>query len=87
MASSGVWELFVPDVGSGTKYKYQVLGADDVWTERADPMAYATERRRDGLGLAAMVCCVMSGFLLGCLLAMPVAMICLNFSTSWAVAG
>jgi hypothetical protein len=39
------------------------------------PMAYATERRRDGLGLAAMVSCVLSGFLLGCLLAMPVAMI------------
>ena len=43
MASSGVWELFVPGVGSGTKYKYEVLGADDVWTERADPMAVATE--------------------------------------------
>lgn len=39
------------------------------------PMAYATERRRDGLGLAAMVSCVLSGFLLGCLLALPVAMI------------
>ena len=43
MASSGVWELFVPGVGSGTKYKYEVLGADEVWTERADPMAVATE--------------------------------------------
>jgi 1,4-alpha-glucan branching enzyme len=40
---SGVWELFVPDVGSGTHYKFLVLGADDVWREKADPMAFHTE--------------------------------------------
>ncbi len=40
---SGVWELFVPGVGSGTRYKFQVLGADDVWREKADPMAFHTE--------------------------------------------
>ena len=28
MGSSGVWELFVPGVGSGTRYKFLVLGAD-----------------------------------------------------------
>jgi 1,4-alpha-glucan branching enzyme len=39
LGRSGVWELFVPDVGSGTHYKYAVLGADGHWTERADPMA------------------------------------------------
>ncbi|MEI2713661.1 MAG: 1,4-alpha-glucan branching protein GlgB [Nocardioides sp.] len=43
LGSSGVWELFVPDVGSGTCYKYAVLGADSVWTERADPMASYAE--------------------------------------------
>ena len=43
MGVSGVWELFVPDVGSGTKYKYVVLGADHQWREKADPMAYHTE--------------------------------------------
>ncbi len=43
MGSSGVWELFVPGVTSGTRYKYVVLGADDVWREKADPMAAATE--------------------------------------------
>jgi 1,4-alpha-glucan branching enzyme len=43
MGSSGVWELFVPGVGTGTKYKYQILGADGVWREKADPMAFATE--------------------------------------------
>ncbi|HET6626501.1 MAG TPA: 1,4-alpha-glucan branching protein GlgB [Nocardioidaceae bacterium] len=43
MGSSGVWELFVPDVGSGTRYKFLILGADDQWREKADPMAYHTE--------------------------------------------
>jgi 1,4-alpha-glucan branching enzyme len=40
---SGVWELFVPDVAAGTRYKYVVLGADDQWREKADPMAFQTE--------------------------------------------
>jgi 1,4-alpha-glucan branching enzyme len=40
---SGVWELFVPGVGDGCRYKYQVLGADAVWRDKADPMAFATE--------------------------------------------
>jgi 1,4-alpha-glucan branching enzyme len=40
---SGVWELFVPEVRSGTRYKFVVLGADDRWREKADPMAYAAE--------------------------------------------
>ncbi|MEP7088906.1 MAG: 1,4-alpha-glucan branching protein GlgB [Nocardioidaceae bacterium] len=40
---SGVWELFVPAVTSGTRYKLVVLGADGQWREKADPMAFATE--------------------------------------------
>jgi 1,4-alpha-glucan branching enzyme len=44
LGSSGVWELFVPGVGDGTKYKFSVLGADFVWRDKADPMAFATER-------------------------------------------
>ncbi len=43
MGVSGVWELFVPEVGPGTRYKYVVLGADDQWREKADPMAFHTE--------------------------------------------
>ncbi|HRD60671.1 MAG TPA: 1,4-alpha-glucan branching protein GlgB [Nocardioides sp.] len=39
LGSSGVWELFVPEVGSGNAYKYAVLGADGQWREKADPMA------------------------------------------------
>ncbi|MTD16718.1 1,4-alpha-glucan branching protein GlgB [Nakamurella sp. YIM 132087] len=43
LGSSGVWELFVPGIGSGTRYKFQILGNDGVWREKADPMAFAAE--------------------------------------------
>ena len=39
MGSSGVWELFVPEVAGGALYKFQVLGADGQWRNKADPMA------------------------------------------------
>jgi 1,4-alpha-glucan branching enzyme len=44
LGSTGVWELFVPGVGNGTCYKYEILGADGVWRTKADPMAQWTER-------------------------------------------
>ncbi len=43
LGTSGVWELFVPEVGSGTGYKFTVLGADGQWREKADPLAFHTE--------------------------------------------
>ena len=43
LGSSGVWELFVPGVGKWAKYKFNILGADSVWRQKADPMAFATE--------------------------------------------
>ncbi len=43
LGQSGVWELFVPDIGSGIRYKFAILGADGEWREKADPMAFATE--------------------------------------------
>ena len=43
LGGSGVWELFIPDVGAGTRYKFHILGADSVWREKADPMAFQTE--------------------------------------------
>ncbi|GAB3208015.1 1,4-alpha-glucan branching protein GlgB [Marinactinospora thermotolerans] len=43
LGSSGVWELFVPGVGDGALYKYQVAGADGVWRDKADPMAFAAQ--------------------------------------------
>lgn len=43
LGSSGVWELFVPGIGAGTRYKYQILGKDGQWRDKADPLAQATE--------------------------------------------
>jgi len=43
LGRSGVWELFVPGIDEGTRYKFQVLGADGVWRDKADPMARRTE--------------------------------------------
>jgi len=43
LGQSGVWELFVPACVAGTSYKFVVLGADDVWREKADPMAFFAE--------------------------------------------
>ncbi|HET7327564.1 MAG TPA: 1,4-alpha-glucan branching protein GlgB [Nocardioidaceae bacterium] len=43
LGSSGVWELFVPGVGSGTRYKYVICGADGAWREKADPVAAYAE--------------------------------------------
>ena len=43
LGAAGVWELFVPGVGPDTKYKYEILGADGVRRQKADPLANATE--------------------------------------------
>ncbi|APU13520.1 MULTISPECIES: 1,4-alpha-glucan branching protein GlgB [Actinoalloteichus] len=43
LGSTGVWEVFVPGVEPGTRYKFRLLDADGRWHEKADPMAFATE--------------------------------------------
>ncbi|MCK5448479.1 MAG: 1,4-alpha-glucan branching enzyme, partial [Gemmatimonadetes bacterium] len=40
---SGIWEGFVPGLGSGEKYKFRIRGGDGTWREKADPMARAAE--------------------------------------------
>jgi 1,4-alpha-glucan branching enzyme len=40
----GVWELFVPGVTDGARYKFAICGPDGVWREKADPLALATEQ-------------------------------------------
>ena len=50
LGESGVWELFIPDVGEGSRYKYEIRGSDDVVRSKADPMAQATEHPGDGIG-------------------------------------
>ncbi len=38
MGSSGVWELFIPEVASGTKYKYEILTKSGSWISKIDPL-------------------------------------------------
>ena len=43
LGSSGIWELFLPGVGSGVKYKYELLTQAGEIRLKADPVAFATE--------------------------------------------
>jgi 1,4-alpha-glucan branching enzyme len=43
LGGAGVWELFIPGVADGARYKYAICGPDGVWREHADPLANATE--------------------------------------------
>ena len=43
LGASGIWELFVPDVGSGSRYKYEIRTQNGDLLLKADPYAFATE--------------------------------------------
>ncbi|MEU0912828.1 1,4-alpha-glucan branching enzyme [Streptomyces althioticus] len=43
LGSTGVWELFVPGIGEGELYKFEITRPDGSKTLRADPMARRTE--------------------------------------------
>ena len=43
LGGSGVWELFVPGLGAGELYKFQITRPDGSMTFRADPLARRTE--------------------------------------------
>ena len=43
---TGIWELFLPDVGAGRAYKYEIIGPDGVRLPlKADPFAFKSELR------------------------------------------
>ncbi|GGV64139.1 1,4-alpha-glucan branching enzyme GlgB 1 [Streptomyces longisporoflavus] len=43
LGSAGVWELFIPGVGEGDLYKFDITRPDGTHTVRADPMARRAE--------------------------------------------
>jgi 1,4-alpha-glucan branching enzyme len=45
LGSSGVWELFVPEIGAGELYKYEVVGQDGQLRLKADPLAFSMQVR------------------------------------------
>jgi 1,4-alpha-glucan branching enzyme len=45
MGASGVWEIFVPAIGAGELYKYEIVGRDGVLRTKADPLSFSMEVR------------------------------------------
>ncbi|MCX4748321.1 1,4-alpha-glucan branching protein GlgB [Kitasatospora sp. NBC_01287] len=43
LGAGGVWELFVPGLGEGTRYKYEIATRDGRLLQKADPLARRTE--------------------------------------------
>lgn len=43
MGGSGIWELFLPGVGAGARYKFEILTRAGAWIQKADPMARLAE--------------------------------------------
>jgi 1,4-alpha-glucan branching enzyme len=41
LGSSGIWEIFIPGVGAGNAYKFDIRSKDGSWCQKADPMARA----------------------------------------------
>ena len=44
LGSSGIWELFIPDIHDGSLYKFEVLTAQGHLILKTDPLAFATEQ-------------------------------------------
>ncbi|NVL90891.1 MAG: 1,4-alpha-glucan branching protein GlgB [Desulfobacterales bacterium] len=45
MGASGIWEIFVPGLGAGTLYKYEIKTANGKIRIKTDPYAFAMELR------------------------------------------
>jgi 1,4-alpha-glucan branching enzyme len=43
LGSSGIWELFVPGIEEGAKYKYEIRTQENRLRIKADPLAFAAE--------------------------------------------
>jgi 1,4-alpha-glucan branching enzyme len=43
LGSSGIWEVFIPDVAAGNRYKFEIHAANGELLLKADPYAFETE--------------------------------------------
>ncbi|MFZ1660447.1 MAG: 1,4-alpha-glucan branching protein GlgB [Paracoccaceae bacterium] len=41
--TTGVWEIFLPEVGEGATYKYEILGPSGLLPLKADPVGFGSE--------------------------------------------
>jgi len=50
--ASGVWEIFVPGLGEGTRYKYEILGpGGELQPAKADPVGFGAAMRPDDVSV------------------------------------
>ncbi len=47
IGGSGFWEIFLPETGEGTLYKYEVIGADGAARLKADPVGFGSQHAPD----------------------------------------
>ena len=53
-ADAGVWEIFLPEVGAGSTYKFEIVGADGVLLPlKSDPYAFQSELRPSTASIVA----------------------------------
>ncbi|WP_088183548.1 1,4-alpha-glucan branching protein GlgB [Sphingobium sp. Z007] len=53
-ADAGLWEIFLPEVGAGSAYKFEIIGADGVRLPlKADPYAFQSELRPSTASIVA----------------------------------
>ena len=45
LGQSGIWELFLPDIGQGEPYKFEIKTQQDALLEKADPFQFFAEIR------------------------------------------
>jgi 1,4-alpha-glucan branching enzyme len=54
--SSGIWELFLPELGEGTVYKFEIVGRNDIVLPlKADPFAFSAELRPNNGSVVARI--------------------------------
>jgi 1,4-alpha-glucan branching enzyme len=51
--ASGIWELFIPDVGPGTEYKYEIRTRGGGSVLKSDPYGFAMQLRPDNCSVVA----------------------------------
>jgi len=53
LASSGVWELFIPGIGVGALYKFEILTQHDNLVLKSDPYGFQMQLRPDNASIVA----------------------------------
>ena len=53
---SGLWEIFIPELGEGAVYKYEIIGRDgELLPLKADPFGFASELRPSTASVVARI--------------------------------